>query len=77
MRPAQELGIDTFYYSIKSAARKMCAPLQHQIVTTGRARTEEGVKIFALDDYGYGKIGGCQGINCGHTMTPFLPGGYY
>ncbi|WP_365312811.1 phage minor capsid protein, partial [uncultured Streptococcus sp.] len=34
MRPAQELGIDTFYYSIKPAAREMCAPLQHQIVTT-------------------------------------------
>lgn len=77
MRPAQELGIDTFYYSIKAAAREMCAPLQNQIVTTGLARTEEGVKIFALDDYGYGKPGGCQGINCGHTMTPFIPGANY
>lgn len=77
MRPAQELGIDTFYYSIKAAAREMCAPLQNQIVTTGRARAEEGVKIFALDDYGYGKPGGCQGVNCGHTMTPFIPGVNY
>lgn len=77
MRPAQELGIDTFYYSMKPAAREMCAPLQHQIVTTGQARTEEGIKIFALDDYGYGKPGGCQGINCGHTMTPFIPGVNY
>lgn len=77
MRPAQELGIDTFYYSIKAAAREMCAPIQNRIVTTGQARTEEGVKIFALDDYGYGKPGGCQGINCGHTMTPFIPGVNY
>lgn len=77
MRPAQELGIDTFYYSIKAAAREMCAPIQNQIVTTGQARTEEGVKIFALDDYGYGKPGGCQGVNCGHTMTPFIPGVNY
>lgn len=77
MRPAQELGIDTFYYSIKAAAREMCAPIQNQIVTTGQARTEEGVKIYALDDYGYGKPGGCQGINCGHTMTPFIPGANY
>ena len=46
-------------------------------MTTGRARTEEGVKIFALDDYGYGKPGGCQGVNCGHTMTPFIPGVNY
>ena len=77
MRPAQELGIDTFYYSIKAAAREMCAPLQNQIVTTGQARTEEGVKIYALDDYGYEKPGGCQGINCGHTMTPFIVGANY
>ena len=77
MRPAQELGIDTFYYSIKAAAREMCAPLQNQIVTTGQARTEEGIKIFALDDYGYGKPGGCQGVNCGHTMTPFIVGANY
>ena len=77
MRPAQELGIDTFYYSMKPAAREMCAPLQHQIVTTGQARTEEGIKIFALDDYGYGKPGGCQGVSCGHTMTPFIPGANY
>lgn len=77
MRPAQELGIDTFYYSIKAAAREMCAPLQNQIVTTGKARTEEGVKIFALDDYGYGKPEGCQGVNCEHTMTPFIPGVNY
>ena len=75
--PADELGIDTFYYSMKLAAREMCAPLQHQIVTTGQARIEEGEKIFALDDYGYGKPGGCQGINCGHTMTPFIPGANY
>lgn len=77
MRPAQELGIDTFYYSIKAAAREMCAPLQNQIVTTGKARTEEGVKIFALDDYGYGKPEGCQGVDCEHTMTPFIPGVNY
>lgn len=75
--PADELGIDTFYYSMKPAAREMCAPLQHQIVTTGQARVEEGEKILALDDYGYGKPGGCQGINCGHTMTPFIPGANY
>lgn len=74
MRPAEELGIDTFYYSMKAAAREMCAPLQHQIVTTGKARTEKGIRIYALSDYGYGSPGGCQGINCGHTMTPFIPG---
>lgn len=76
-RPAEELGIDTFYFSKKASAREMCAPLQHQIVTTGHARTEHGEKILALDDYGYGKPGGCLGINCGHMITPFILGANY
>ena len=76
-RPAEELGIDTFYFSKKASAREMCAPLQHQIVTTGHARTEHGEKILALSDYGYGKPGGCLGINCGHMLTPFIPGANY
>lgn len=76
-RPAKELGIDTFYYSVKSAAREMCAFIQGKIVTTGKARTESGHKIYALDDYAYGKPWGCRGINCGHIMTPFIPGVNY
>ncbi|QBX16915.1 minor capsid protein [Streptococcus phage Javan291] len=76
-RPAKELGIDTFYYSVKSSARELCAPLQHQIVTTGLARVEAGEKILALSDYGYGSPGGCLGINCGHILTPFIPGANY
>ena len=76
-RPAEELGIDTFYYSKKSSAREMCAPLQHQIVTHGPARMEKGERILSLEDYGYGKPGGCLGIHCGHMLTPFIPGANY
>jgi hypothetical protein len=76
-RPAEELGIDTFYFSKKASARKSCAPLQHEIVTTGRARVEHGEKILALSDYGYGRPEGCLGINCGHMLTPFVPGVNY
>nr|DAQ67555.1 MAG TPA: minor capsid protein [Caudoviricetes sp.] len=76
-RPAEELGIDTFYFSKKASARKYCAPLQHHIVTTGHARTEHGEHILALSDYGYGRPEGCLGINCGHMLTPFIPGANY
>ena len=76
-KPAEELGIDTFYFSKKASARKSCAPLQHHIVTTGRARTEHGEHILALSDYGYGRPEGCLGINCGHMLTPFIPGANY
>ena len=75
--PALELGIDTFYYHKKATAREMCAPLQHQIVTLGEARVEQGEKILALSDYGYGHPAGCQGINCTHEMTPYIPGANY
>ena len=77
MVPAEEMGIDTFYYSKKATAREMCAPLQHQIVTTGVARTEKGERILALSDYGYGSAGGCLGINCTHEITPFVVGANY
>ncbi|QGH01217.1 phage minor capsid protein [Streptococcus dysgalactiae] len=77
MAPAEELGIDTYYYSKKATAREMCAPLQHQIVTTGVARTEKGERILALSDYGYGSAGGCLGINCTHEITPFVVGANY
>jgi len=77
MAPAEELGIDTFYYHKKATAREMCAPLQHQIVATGVARTEKGERILALSDYGYGYAWGCQGINCTHEMTPYIPGANY
>lgn len=76
-RPADDLGIDTYYYSAKSSARELCAPLQHQIVTKGVARTINGERVLSLPDYGYGSPGGCLGINCGHYLTPFVVGVTY
>ena len=73
-QPADELGIDTFYYSKKATAREACAPLQHHIVTYGEAREEGGYSVLSLADHGYGTPGGCLGINCGHYLTPFIIG---
>lgn len=73
--PAKEMGIDTYYYSKKVTAREMCAPLQGRIVTMeGMTHTEQGVKVLALSDYGYGYAGGCLGVHCGHYLTPFIIG---
>lgn len=73
--PAKEMGIDTYYYSKKATAREMCAPLQGRIVTMeGTTHTEQGVKVLALSDYGYGYAGGCLGVHCGHYLTPFVIG---
>lgn len=73
-RPAEELGIDTFYYSIKRTARPACSPIQGKIVTKGESRTENGVKVYSLYDYDYGTAGGCLGVHCGHYLTPFVIG---
>lgn len=73
-QPADELGIDTFYYSKKATAREACAPLQHHIVTYGEAREEGGYSVLSLADHGYGTPAGCLGINCGHYLTPFVIG---
>ena len=59
----------------KATAREMCAPLQGRIVTMeGTTHTEQGVKVLALSDYGYGYAGGCLGVHCGHYLTPFIIG---
>ena len=74
-RPAEELGIDTFYYSIKRTARPSCSPLQGKIVTKeGIERKEHGITIHSLQDYGYGTASGCLGVHCGHYLTPFIVG---
>ncbi|MHC3682146.1 phage minor capsid protein [Streptococcus suis] len=74
-RPAEELGIDTYYYSIKRTARPSCSPLQGKIVTKyGRERKEHGITIHSLQDYGYGTASGCLGVHCGHYLTPFIVG---
>lgn len=73
-RPAEELGIDTFYYSIKRTARPACSPIQGKIVTKGESRTENGIKVYSLYDYDYGTAGGCLGVHCGHYLTPFVIG---
>lgn len=72
--PAEELGIDTFYYSMKATARPACSPLQGQIVTKGEGREIDGITIYSLLDYGYGTPAGCLGIHCGHYLTPFIIG---
>lgn len=72
--PAREFDIDTFYFSKKATAREACAPLQHQIVTYGPQREENGITILSMNDHGCGTPAGCLGINCWHDITPFVVG---
>jgi len=74
-RAAREAGVNTFLYSMKAAAREMCAPLQGKLVTYDAAFTaKDGTRVLSLTDYGYGTAGGCLGVHCGHYLTPFVIG---
>ena len=74
IQPAEEMGVDTYYYSKKLTARPACSPLQGQIVTFGASREVGGETVYSLYDYGYGTAGGCLGIHCGHYLIPFIIG---
>lgn len=78
-RGSEELGVDTFYYSIHAASRPACAPIQARVVTKGtRFYSDElGDWVESLSDHGWGKAGGCLGIHCHHYLTPFVIGVNY
>lgn len=78
-RPSEELGVDTYYYSIHAASRPACAPIQASIVTKGsRFYSEQlGTWVESLADHGWGKAGGCLGNHCHHYLTPFVIGVNY
>ena len=75
---ADELGVDTFLMSSHAASRPACAPIQGHVVTkqrNGFESNEAGVGYVAsLYDHDYGEPGGTMGINCRHTLTPFIIG---
>ena len=75
---SEEFGVDTFYMSHHEAARPACAPIQGTVVTKRAQGFESGDKeigyVPSLYDYGWGEPAGTLGINCRHTLTPFVIG---
>lgn len=75
---ADKLGVDTFLMSSHAASRPACAPIQGHIVTKqvdGFNSHDKNVGYVAsIYDHGYGEPGGTLGINCHHTLTPFIIG---
>ena len=75
---ADELGVDTFLMSAHEASRPACAPIQGHVVTKQRNGFESNEAdvgyVASLYDHDYGEPGGTMGINCRHTLTPFIIG---
>lgn len=75
---ADELGVDTFLMSSHTASRPACAPIQGHVVTKRVDGFESNDKdvgyVASIYDHGYGEPAGTMGINCHHTLTPFIIG---
>ena len=78
-RASEDMGVNTFYYSIHPASRPACAPIQNKVVTTGASFYSEelGYAVESLYDHDWGYAWGCLGINCRHYLTPFVIGVNY
>lgn len=75
-KASEELGVDTFYYSIHAASRPACAPIQAKVITKGSGFYSEelGYHVDSLSAHGWGTPGGCLGNRCKHYLTPFIIG---
>jgi hypothetical protein len=75
---ADELGVDTFLMSSHAASRPACAPIQGHVVTKQvdgfHSHDKDVGYVASIYDHGYGEPGGTLGINCHHTLTPFIIG---
>ena len=75
-RASEEMGVETFYYSMHGASRPACAPIQGKVVTKGRTFRSKtlGYRVESLKEHGWGTAGGALGANCKHYLTPFVIG---
>ncbi|APS42183.1 Phage minor capsid protein [Weissella jogaejeotgali] len=75
---ADRLGVNTFLMSSHAASRPACAPIQGHIVTKQvdgfHSHDKDIGYVASIYDHGYGEPGGTLGINCHHTLTPFIIG---
>lgn len=80
MKRNEEYGNDLFIVTKHNGARPKCAPYQGKIVSkdnrSGYTEDVNGkkVKFIPLSSTSYGEPDGLLGINCGHSLKPFIPG---
>lgn len=57
------------------AARPACSEIQGQVVCVVSTFDDRYVDGYpSIYDYGYGEPSGCFGINCGHSLIPYVEG---
>ena len=66
----EEYGVDLVVVDVFSDARRPCARCQGKVITTKRYK--EGYQ--SIYDFQFAEPAGFRGVNCRHSMTPFVEG---
>lgn len=75
LKRMQDYGTTLAVMSSHPAAREACAPIQGQVVNLTEPGSDTyNAKYDSIYNHGYGTPAGTQGINCSHTLYPFIEG---
>lgn len=75
LKRMQDYGTTLAVMSAHPAAREACAPIQGQVVNLTEPGSDTyNAKYDSIYNHGYGTPAGTQGINCSHTLYPFIEG---
>ena len=75
LKRMRDYGTTLAVMSSHPAAREACAPIQGQVVNLTEPGSDKfNPKYDSIYNHGYGTPAGTQGINCSHTLYPFIEG---
>lgn len=73
MARMDEYDVDLVLVSSHSHARPACAKIQGRVCSLKRPSQNKS-KYPSIYEFGYGDPDGIRGINCAHTLTPYIEG---
>ena len=75
LKRMQDFGTTLAVMSSHPASRKACAYIQGHVVNLTEPGSDTyNAKYDSIYNHGYGTPAGTQGINCSHTLYPFIDG---
>ncbi|VDG26354.1 phage minor capsid protein [Lactiplantibacillus mudanjiangensis] len=75
LKRMQDFGTTLAVMSAHPASREACAPIQGHVVNLTEPGSDSyNSKYDSIYNHGYGTPAGVEGINCSHTLYPFIEG---
>lgn len=75
LKRMEDYGTHLAVMSSHPAAREACAPIQGKVINLVPTSSKNyNPKYDSIYNHGYGEPSGTQGINCTHTLYPFIEG---